>query len=65
VMGVRKIGTMAVQCDMQLARMGGFQFRTQFTENTLDVLWRDIVIDRMRKQRVQDFPVMVVHKGLG
>ena len=64
-MGVCKIGTMAIQRHVQLARMDGVHLRPQLAKDALDVFRRDIVIDRMCKQRVQDFPVMMVHKGLG
>jgi hypothetical protein len=55
---------MAVQRNMQLARIGGIHFGAQFAKNAFDVLWQDIIVDQMLKKRVQNFTV-VVHKGLG
>jgi hypothetical protein len=42
--------------------MGGIHFGAQ---NAFDVLWQDIIVDQTRKKRVQDFTVVLVHKGLG
>ncbi len=55
---------MTIQNDMSFPRMSRINLGAQLPQDAFDILHGKIGVDGVRKQPVQKFPVMMVHRYL-